>query len=216
MGRGSGYPLGVCLMYCRAMRLFTAQVMWANYRVISIPVDAIMDVWPESDYPHGRKAFHMCELWNGVRTYNYPGVLWMDPDVAADPDDLGAMQLAVQAAPEAMHTGLVKLWPESTGRPDWIWSHRGGTLGQPAATQEDLHQVAYVSTGFLWTPAVLLDLTLPGLAGAQWAEVDVALSERALLAGIPAWTVAGCQPKHLHFTKEHDGAHILRRSTSHR
>lgn len=198
------------------MKLYTAQVQWANYRVISIPVDAIMDIWPEDNYPHGRKAFHMAQLWNGVRTYNDSGVLWLDPDVAADPDDLAAMTSAVEARPADMHTGLVKLWPESTGRDDWIWSHRGGTLGYPTATQEVTSTVAYVATGFLWTPARLLNLVFPRIELAQWAEVDVALSEAALTAGIPAWTVPGCQPKHLHFSQEHDGYAILARTADQR
>lgn len=147
-----------------------------------------------------------------MRVNSIPGVLWLDPDVAADPDDLEAMRLAVTMAPADMHTGLVKLWPESTGRDDWIWSHRGGTLGYPAATQKDTRTVAYVATGFLWTPARLLDLVFPRLEAAQWQEVDVALSETALEHGIEARTVPGCRPKHLHFTKEHDGYVILNRT----
>lgn len=101
-----------------------------------------------------------------------------------------------------MHTGLVKLWPESTGRPDWIWSHRGGTLGSPVASQDESAPVSYVSTGFLFTPARLLDLAVSVMPFWQWAEVDVGLSEIALRAGIPAAVVPGCQPKHLHFRSD--------------
>lgn len=191
---------------------YSAQVQWCNYRVISIPVNYIMDVWPEPDYPHGRKAFHMGELWRKLPELAIPGVLWLDPDVAADPDDLAAMTQAIIGSPEDMHTGLVKLWPESTGRDTWIWSHRGGTLGAPVATQEVTPIVSYVSTGFLWTPARLLDIVFPGMMPAQWDQVDVGLSEAALMAGIPARTVPGCQPKHLHFTKEHDGYVIYQRN----
>lgn len=191
---------------------YTAQVKWCNYRVNSIPADAIMDVWPEPNYPHGRKALHMSQLWNGIRANGIPGVLWLDPDIAADPDDLAAMTSAIDAAPAEMHTGLIKLWPESTGRDHWIWSHRGGTLGKPAATQEVIRTVAYVSTGFLWTPARLLDLAFPSIEGCQWDQVDVALSEYALTHGIPARTVPECRPKHLHFRKDHDGFAILARS----
>lgn len=190
------------------MNLYTAQVKWAGYRVDSITVDTEMDVWPTPEYPHGQKALHMNNTWERMREYRIPGILWLDPDVAADPDDLAAMQQAVEMAPACMHTGLVKLWPESTQLDHWIWSHRLGTLGQPIATQLVTDVVAYVSTGFLWTPAELLDLVFPLIRDAQWAEVDVALSEHALQAGIIARTVTGCQPKHLHFRKEHDGNHI--------
>lgn len=156
----------------------------------------------------------MAEIWNGIKGFGHPGVLWLDPDVAADPDDLQAMEKSVSQRPQDMHTGLVKLWPESTQLPDWIWSHRGGTLGYPAATQEVTDVAAYVATGFLWTPARLLELVAPALPAMQWAEVDVALSEAALTAGIPARTVRACQPKHLHFTREHDGFVIARRNSS--
>lgn len=174
-----------------------------------------MDVWPSDKYPHGNKAFHMSEIWNGIKGFGHPGVLWLDPDVAADPDDIAAMEQAITARPADMHTGLVKLWPESTGQPHWIWSHRGGTLGFPEATQQIADVVQYVATGYLWTPARLLDLVFPTIRDAQWEAVDVALSEYAIRAGIPARTVRGCQPKHLHYTKEHDGFAILRRNSRH-
>ena len=200
-------------MYYPMVKLYTAQVQWAGYRVRSIPVDAIMDVWPSKEYPHGDKARQMSEIWNGIKGFGHPGVLWLDPDVAADPDDLQAMENAVTARPQDMHTGLVKLWPESTQLPHWIWSHRGGTLGFLAATQEVTDVASYVATGFLWTPARLLDLVFPVGQAMQWEQVDVALSEAALTALIPARVVRACQPKHLHFTREHDGAAIHRRAT---
>lgn len=187
------------------MKLTTAQIEWDGFRVIGIPVDHVLHVTPEPNYPAGRKALHMSELWERVRTYPTPGILWIDPDIAADPDDLAAMAEAVEASPEDMHTGLVKLWPASTGWDHWIWSHRGGTLGQPAATQEVHPMVAYIATGFLWTPSRLLDLVFPRIKHGLFHEVDVALSEAALQAGIPARTVLGCQPKHLHFSREHHG-----------
>jgi len=201
-------------MYYPRVKLYTAQVQWAGYRVISLPVDAIMDVWPSEEYPHGNKAFHMSEIWNGIKGFGHPGILWLDPDVAADPDDLAAMERAVDQRPGDMHTGLVKLWPESTQLPRWIWSHRGGTLGFPAATQEVTDTCSYVATGFLWTPARLLDLVFPAHQGLQWEQVDVTLSEAALAAGIPARVARACQPKHLHFSREHDGFAILRRTTA--
>lgn len=155
----------------------------------------------------------MSRIWRRVRHTGVTGILWLDPDIAADPDDLAAMNAAVLEHPADLLTGAVKLWPESTGRPDWIWSHRGGTLGFPVATQEETAPVAYVAQGFLYTPARLLDLVFPAHEGAQWAEVDVLLSEYALSNGIPARLVAGCRPKHLHFTREHDGRTILERAT---
>lgn len=181
------------------MKYITAQIEWQGHRIKSIPIDYVLHIRPAIGYDHGRKALHMAQLWARVRPLGCQGVLWLDPDVAADPDDLGAMLTAVRARPGDMHTGLVKLWPASTGRPEWMWSHRPGKLGFPVATQDEAAQVAYVATGFLWTPARLLDVALPVMAGWQWIEVDVGLSELALRHGIPAHTVPGCRPKHLHF-----------------
>lgn len=135
-----------------------------------------------------------------------PGVLWLDCDVAADPDDYEAMAAVVQVLPEDVHTGMVKLWPTSTSRDTWIWSHRGGTLGAPAATQDESTPVAYVSTNFLWIPARLLSLAFPAGASWQWTEIDVQLSEIALRNEIPAHAVLACRPKHLHFTAAHHWA----------
>lgn len=193
------------------MRLYTVQNSWCNYRVISIPVDEIMPSRPVPNWPHGRKALHMALAWERARALGHPGVLWLDPDVAADPDDLSAMDYAVARAPDLMWTAAVKLWPESTGLPYWIWSHRGGTLGQPVATQDESVSVAYVATGFLWTPGALLDLAFPRYSHWQWEQVDVGLSELALAAGISARLVPGCRPKHVHFTPDHDGRAIAER-----
>jgi hypothetical protein len=158
----------------------------------------------------------MHELWKRVRTYGVTGVLWLDPDVAADPDDYGAMVNAIESIPHAMHTGMVKLWPESTGLDHWIWSHRPGSVGSPVATQDETAPVSYVATGFLYTPARLLDLVFPALADGQWIDVDVTLSEVAMVNGIAAHAVTGCRPKHLHFRKEHDGDYIYRQQRQQR
>lgn len=189
--------------------------MWCNYRVISHPADYIIDIWPEDNYPNGKEAAGIAEAWSLARTAGHAGLLLLGCDVAADPDDYQAMAEAVQLAPWSLHTGLVKLWPESTKRDDWIWSHRGGTLGAPAATQDETVPVAYVSLGYLWVPGRLLDLAAPDMGTWQWGSVDVKLSELALASGIAAHVVPGCRPKHLHYQQEHDGQAILGRSAGH-
>lgn len=123
----------------------------------------------------------------------------MDNDVAADPDDLAAMLESVDERPGDVHTGLVKLWPASTGRPDWIWSHRGGQLGAPVAHQDESQPVTYFATGLTWLPTRLLQLSMIVLPGATFHEFDTTLSEVALRHGIPAHVVRQCRPKHLHF-----------------
>lgn len=181
------------------MRIVTAQIEWQGYRVKSIPVDYVLPVAPLDNWPHGRKALAMRDLWSKLRDAGTAGVLWLDPDVAADLDDLAAMQAAVDALPGAMHTGWVKLWPASTGRPEWIWSHRAGSFGFPVAHQGEFTTVAYIATGFLWTPAELLELAWPTMLHWRWEQVDVLLSELALAHDIGIYAAPGCNPKHLHF-----------------
>jgi hypothetical protein len=145
----------------------------------------------------------MSGLWGQLRAAGLAGLLWVDPDVASDLDDLTAMASAVTRRPADVHTGLVKLWPRSTGLQDWIWSHRGGTLGSPAATQDENVTVSYFAMGFVWTPARLLDAAFPRFRDWKYPEIDVGLSELALAHQVPMHAVPGCRPKHLHFTSEH-------------
>ena len=154
---------------------------------------------PVEDWPTGRKGKATAEAWLRLRSEVRAGLLVIDNDVAADPDDLAAMRQAVEQLPQDVHTGLVKGWPASTGRPDWIWSHRGGTLGSPVPGQDETVPIAYISTCFVWLPARLLDLAAPELPYLRWEQVDVFLSEVALAHDIPCHAVYQCRPKHLHF-----------------
>lgn len=194
------------------MRIPIAQSQWCNYRVISLPATYVLDIWPSDAYPKGDEARQIAWMWVVARGQGHPGLLLLGCDVAADPDDLDAMTAAVAARPGDLHTGLVKLWPESTGRNTFMWSHRQGTIGMPVVTSDESGQVSYVSLGFLWVPGRLLDLVSPLMGPWQHGETDVRLSEIALSAGIPAYIVSDCRPKHLHFQKEHDGTYIRRQA----
>lgn len=151
----------------------------------------------------------MSDLWCGLAAAQLPGILWVDPDVAADPDDLEAMGQAVAAYPGWVHTGMVKLWPISTGHQDWIWSHRGGTLGCPTVTQDETVPVSYIAMGFLWTPSVLLDAAFPRYRTWEYPEIDVGLSELAQALAIPMAQVLACRPKHLHFQAENHPGYVV-------
>lgn len=133
-----------------------------------------------------------------------PGVLLLGCDVAADPDDYEAIDAAQWLRQGLVLTGLVKLWPASTGRPEWMWSHRGGKLGHPEAGQLDIIFPRYFSLGFVFIPRILMDLAFPEHANWQWGEMDVGLSELAMRNGIPARVVYGATPKHLHFREAHN------------
>jgi hypothetical protein len=164
----------------------------------------VLDIKPEPDYPRGREAKHLSDLWAKVRLEQEAGVLLLGCDVAADPDDYAAMCAAARLRPELVHTGMVKLWPGSTGRPDWMWSHRGGKLGAPEATQLDPIRISYFSLGFLYVPRRLMDLCFPMHSDWRWSEMDVGMSEIAWRNAIRVRAVYDATPKHLHFTPSHN------------
>lgn len=198
------------------MKMPIAQSQWCGYRVISLAANHIIDVWPTPDKPKGNEAEKIAECWKANSDSGYPGLLLLGCDIAADPDDLAAMAASVAQLPADLHTGMVKLWPASTSRDTWMWSHRTGSLGQPAVITDERAQPTYVSLGFLWVPARLLDLAAPVMGRWQHGDTDVQLSEVAIRAGIPAHAVPDCRPKHLHFQGEHDGEAIRKRAATQR
>lgn len=180
------------------------QSQWKGFRVNSLTPDYVLDVRPEDGYPRGREAKELSDLWVKLRDADIPGLLLLGCDVAADPDDYAAMAAAASRTTGRVLTGMVKLWPASTGRKEWMWSHRGGTLGNPVASQYENTTIAYFSLGFLWVPRKLLDIAFPAYDNWQWGEMDVKLSELAYRNYIPVHAVHGARPKHLHFTDEHN------------
>lgn len=194
------------------MKMPIAQSQWCGYRVISLAANHIIDVWPTPEYPKGMEMALIAECWKANRGQGYPGLLLLGCDVAADPDDLAAMAASVAQLPDDLHTGMVKLWPYSTSRDTWMWSHRAGTISQPEVITDEAVQPTYVSLGFLWVPARLLNIAAPAMRRWRHSEGDVGLSEAAIRHGIPAHAVRDCRPKHLHFQGEHDGEYIKARS----
>lgn len=181
------------------MEIPLVQIQWAGNRIVSLPADYILDVIPLPEWPNGRKGQLLAGLWAQLRDLGRQGLVLMDPDMAADPDDWSAMAQAVEADPGSVLTCMAKAWPASTSRPDWYWSHRGGRLGYPTVSQDETVPIVYVSTCMVWLPGRLLDLAEAQLPGWRWDEVDVGLSEVALRHDIPLKAVYACRPKHLHF-----------------
>jgi hypothetical protein len=186
------------------MSLPIIQSSWKEFRVESLEADHTLDIWPEIGYPKGREALELSRTWAKVRREQHAGVLLLGCDVAADPDDYEAISAAAFIQPLMVHTGMVKLWPASTGRKEWMWSHRGGTLGAPEATQLDPIRIAYFSLGFLYVPRRLMDLCFPKHDDWAHGEMDVGMSEIAWKNNIPVRAVYGATPKHLHFAPSHN------------
>lgn len=186
------------------MSLPIVQSQWQSFRVESLEADYVLDIKPEHGYPRGREALELSKLWAMLRQMQGSGVLLLGCDVAADPDDYAAMCAAARRQPELVHTGMVKLWPASTKRAEWMWSHRGGKLSAPEATQLDPIRIAYFSLGFLYVPRRLMDLCFPAHDNWRWGEMDVGMSEIAWRNGIRCRAVYDATPKHLHFTPSHN------------
>lgn len=195
------------------MHTHIIQAAWHGYRINSIPVDQVINVGSPPEFPDNHRAILMADAWQVLRKKGCDGIWWLTCDVALDPDDQIAMIKSINQRPEHVWTGMVKLWPQSTGRDTWMWSHRGGSMGNPVATQDETAPVTYFSIDCVWTPAALLDLAMAQIEEWPWNHIDVKLSELAIYHRIPVHLVHGCRPKHLHFTKDHDGATIAARRT---
>jgi hypothetical protein len=174
-----------------------------GFSIESLTPDLEFDVWPEIGYPHGRPALILSNSWKHLRRTGVKGVLLLGHDVVADPDDHQAMVTSAGLQPASVHTGLMKLWPPSTGCAEWEWSHRGGSLGKPESSQLDIIHPAYFSLGFTFLPRQLMDLAFP--ANDNWGSdgMAVGLSEIALQANIRTIVVYDAMPKHVHFTMLH-------------
>lgn len=175
------------------------QTEWQGYRINSLTPAHILRVIPEPGFPDGRRSQLTADLWASHGAGHWAGMLWLDCDVAADPDDLAAMAEAVKADPEQVYTGMIKLWPRSTGAAAWFWSHRAGPPSAPICTQAEVEDATNFALGFLWTPARLMNLALPWLRSWRYREIDCGLSELAWRHDIRARAVLDCRPKHLHY-----------------
>lgn len=181
------------------MRIPIAQIEWSGNRVQGITPDHIIRAIPEPDWPTGRAAAGRAEVWRQLAAEGAAGVLWLDPDIAADPDDLDRLSASIGTAPADVHTATVKLWPASTGRATWMFGHRVSEVVSDIEGQAWHQRPLFWTTSMVWTPARLLDLALPEMPDRPWHGFDVWLNRLASSHDIPAWAAFGCRPKHLHF-----------------
>jgi hypothetical protein len=151
---------------------------------------------PEPGYPFGRKGLQLASAWRHLAAPHFDGMLIIDGDVMIDPADHAAMMAAIDAEPGQVHTAPVRIWPASTKRPGWVWSH----WADQASQDIDRAGVRWFSFCYTYLPRPLLSRCLAdGMAGWQYPGVDMEVSKRAVAAGIPVNIVPGCWPKHLHW-----------------
>jgi hypothetical protein len=151
---------------------------------------------PEPGHPFGRKGRQFAAAWQQLAGPEFDGMLILDGDVMIDPADHSAMMGAIDAQPGIVHTAPVRIWPASTKRPGWVWSH----WSEQASQDIDREAVAWFSFCYTYLPRALVVRCLrAGLARWRYPGVDMQVSRQAAAAGIPVNVVAGCWPKHLHY-----------------
>ena len=180
------------------------QVAWNSQRIRSLPQAQPLYVAPEDGAPKGRKARRMAEWWKENRDSPIPGVIWMDPDIVADPGDVLAMDTAIRNHPEWVHVIPHKLWPASTGRAEWVWGHGRWTRNGPEMSQRNYEAAEWFSMGFTYTPRDLLDVAAPQMVAWDYGMCDMGLSRIAREQYINARSVYWAEVKHLHYVQGDD------------
>ena len=148
----------------------------------------------------------MAEYWRHVRGDDPAGVIWQDPDIVCDPDDLAAMREQIADYPEWVHVAAHKLWPASTMRDGWVWAWGVMDGDRPAMTQRMQPRAEWFALGLTYTPARLLELAVPHMPAWQFGQVDSGLGAVARQHGITGRVVPHARPKHLHFYPREDDA----------
>lgn len=177
------------------------QVSWKGRRVHGVKPDYVLSVNPEPGAPKGRKARHMAAVWRDLRGSGIPGIVWLDPDMAADPGDLDIMRGEAEWSPDEVIVAAHKLWPASTGRDAWVWGHGPWGGNVPVMSQQCVTAVGWFALGMTYTPRKLLDLALRDMDAWHYGQVDMGLSKIAREADIPMRAEYRGMPKHLHLSE---------------
>ncbi len=166
-------------------------------------------VEPEPGYPVGRKGLLLARLWEATGTAESPGMIIQDGDVVTDPLDMGAMFMAVGPDRTSVHAAPVRLFPEATGFPSWVWGHRRplnerdpipGNDEAMRIWQEDIDDPLMFSFCFTYLPRRLLEAAIDaGLETWVYPHVDDQMWQLARSLSIPVKVVRGCYPKHMHY-----------------
>lgn len=154
-------------------------------------------VGPEPGWPCGRKGLALAGAWKQLAPHDgADGMLILDADVAVDPQMVVTMMAAIGSDPESVWTAPVRIWPVSTMRDGWVWSH-----WDQAASQEIDEEARWFSFCFTYLPARLIEHCLKDRRMLTWTypRVDAAVSKAAQQLGIKGRVVQDCFPVHLHW-----------------
>lgn len=148
----------------------------------------------EPEFPTGRKGLMLARYWQQQQQgHARIGILLLDGDVIADPEDIRAMVWAIDDAPESVHIAPVKLWYGG----QWFWSHQSEEM---QLTRECLLHPFYFSFCLTYIPASVMVASIKaGLADWYYPYVDENVSKIANKIGVSVNVVLQSYPKHLHW-----------------
>lgn len=147
---------------------------------------------PEPEWPTGRKGLMLARFWQQQQqNRDRIGILLLDGDVIADPEDIRAMIRAIEQETDAVHTAPVKLWYGG----NWVWSHQGEDMH---LTQTCLTDPYYFSFGLTFIPASVMNAAIKaGLADWHYPYVDENISHIANKMNTQIRVVLQSYPKHI-------------------
>lgn len=152
---------------------------------------------PETGWPAGRKGAAIAGAWRQLGAgADADGMLLLDADVAVDPQMVIDMMTAIGSDPESVWTAPVRIWPVSTLRDGWVWSH-----WDQAASQQVDEVANWFSFCFTYVPRALIEHCLKGSRLQSWTypKVDASMARAARDMGIKGRVVPDCFPVHLHW-----------------
>lgn len=174
-------------------------IAWRGEVLKDFPSFRKVDIIPTNEHPLGRKGYTLTQCWKTMKESHTKGMLILDGDVAIDPVDFALMYNAMRADNDAIHIGPSRIWPKSTGHPDWIWAHRkfGTTYKDWKEFRTDVDTASFC---FTYIPARVINACISsGMEKWIYPEVDKSVFEIARKLEIRYNVVEGCYPKHMNF-----------------
>lgn len=175
------------------------QIEWDGKRIRSLKPDHILRAAPAEDEPTGHKCAQMADYWREIRGSDVPGVIWMDPDIVADPYDLALIREDIEAEPGVMRVTPHRLWPAATHRDEWAWAHGHVEDGRAILDQIFWPDPEWMALGFTYTPRRLLNIAVTDMPAWHFTQCDIELSRYAREFGIKMGLTYWSEVKHVHF-----------------
>lgn len=147
----------------------------------------------------------MAASWVTWRARGASGIITLDPDVVADPDDIETMRGFIDYDNSCVWASMHKLWPASTHRDTWVWAFGKVNGDRPVMSQSTEGPYGWFALGMTYLPAALLDIAVRDMPLWEFGMIDMGLSRTAREHGFTINVAGNCHPKHVHFTPHSNG-----------